>query len=263
MEFVGYFFSFIIGITLGLFGSGGSILMVPVMVYIFKIEASNATYFSLFIVGITSLIGAIRYYINKLISFSSLILFSIPSAIGVLFARKIMLPFIPDHIGTIQNLTITKNFLLMILFALLMISAAVFMIRGVKTISTNSSISKQRFTLLFVGFLVGILTGLIGAGGGFIIIPALIFLLNFDMKSAVGTSLSIICINTLVGFFSDFNFQQTPLEFLLSICFVAILGIIIGSKLTQRIQSEKLKPYFGGFILIMGIYIIINEIFLQ
>jgi len=261
MELLGYFFSIIIGITLGLMGSGGSILMVPVLVYIFQIEAQQATFYSLLIVGITTGIGAFRYLKQELVSLKTVFLFGFPSIVGVLLARKLILPIIPENISITQNIVLNKNTFLLILFAVLMIVSAFYMIAGSKKTAKNEQSSLQIHYIIIVGFFVGMLTGMIGAGGGFIIIPSLIFFLNCNMKSAVGTSLSIICINTLFGFFSDVFIENVPWQFLITISACAILGIIIGTFLSKKIQGEKLKPIFGIFILAMGIYILIKELF--
>jgi uncharacterized membrane protein YfcA len=255
MEVFGYIASILIGITLGLIGGGGSILTVPILVYLFNIEASIATTYSLLIVGITSCVGSFSYFKNGFIHLRTTIYFGLPSVIGVLFTRRVIVPSIPDQINFSEQLFITKNTLFMLLFAVLMLTAAYSMIHS----HLDHSIKKaNQFNKLIVqGLSVGIITGLIGAGGGFLIIPVLVNILRLSMKSAVGTSLFIISINSLVGF--SISNYAINWSLLLTILIMAIIGIIIGIRLSKSIDGSKLKPAFGWFILSMGVFIIIKE----
>lgn len=263
MEIVGYFFSIIIGISLGLIGGGGSILTVPVLVYIFKIDAVMATGYSLFIVGLTSAFGSIQYFRNKLVNIKTAIVFGIPSIVAVFLTRACIVPAIPAEITTIGSFLITKSILLMLLFAILMIAASYSMIKKDNTESV-STIQKFNYPLILIeGTVVGVLTGLVGAGGGFLIIPALVILSKLPMKEAVGTSLAIIAAKSLIGFIGETVGATTNWTFLLTVSSFAIIGIFIGTLLSKRIDGNKLKPAFGWFVLVMGIYIIIKETFLK
>lgn len=261
MEYFGYLASVIIGISLGLLGGGGSILTVPILVYLFKIDPENATSYSLFIVGITAMFGTFRHYSLGNLKISSALYFAVPSLVSLLLVRKVLLPKIPDSLTTIGNFELTKNILIMVVFAILMIAASIAMIRKTPTPTTPTAINFVR--LGFIGFLVGFITGFLGAGGGFLIIPALLFFANLPMKEAVGTSLFIIFINSLIGFAGDMiggiviNYQL-----LFTITAIAIIGMLIGTQLSKKIDGSKLKPLFGWFVLVMGIYIIAREIFL-
>lgn len=263
MEYVGFIISIFIGITLGVFGSGGSILAVPVLVYIFNIEPVLATLYSLFIVGSTSFIGSLNYFKNKLINFKIVLLFGIPSVIFVLISRKIVLPAIPERLFYIGHFLFSKNIAIMILFATLMIIASYCMIKkGIENMIPNAQLEKPNYILLISqGSFVGMLTGLIGAGGGFLIIPALILLMKVNIKEAIGTSLVIISLNSLIGFLSDAGQTEINWYFLFKFLFFSVLGIFIGMALSRKINNDKLKPYFGYFILTMGIVIIIKELF--
>ncbi len=260
MDYFGYFSSILIGVSLGLIGGGGSILTVPVLVYIFKMDVAAATVYSLFIVGVTSAVGSVNYFKRSLININTALLFGIPSIVGVFLSRLYIVPAIPEHVFSIETFIVTKHVLLMLLFALLMIGASYSMIK--KTAPDNSNISPVSFNyplIMLQGFAVGIITGLVGAGGGFMIIPALIIMLKLPMKQAMGTSLLIIAANSLLGFASSTNHISIHWSFLLTIAAFAIIGIFIGTQLSKKIDGAKLKPAFGWFVLAMGIYIMLKE----
>lgn len=266
--YFGYFASILIGISLGLIGGGGSILTVPVLVYLFHVEPMMATAYSLFIVGTSSLVGAFPKYKDGLISIKTAVVFGIPSIIAVFATRKLIVPAIPDEVFTIAGLVVTKAILMMILFAILMVAASVSMIRDKKQSVESSSETKQVFNypmIILEGSVVGVLTGLVGAGGGFLIIPALVMLSKLPMKMAIGTSLLIIAAKSLIGFIGDAtsNGDQMDWKLLIIVTILAIGGIFLGNMLSKKIDGNKLKKGFGWFVLIMGIYIIINELFLK
>lgn len=259
MELLAYISAVFIGIVLGLLGGGGSILTVPILVYLLAIPAYEATAYSLFIVGVTSLTGSINYMRQKLVDFKVALLFSIPSFIGVLLTRKLLLPNLPDLLFTLGDFEVAKNLVIMILFSLLMLMASYSMIK--KNNIDNKEKAQNKYRLIIKFFFVGLLLGLVGAGGGFLIIPSLIFFANLDMKTAVGTSLLIISVNTLVGFLGDLTTSivlDWNLLFLFTI--LALIGIYIGIRISKFIDDKKLKPIFGLFVLIMGIYIISKEL---
>ncbi|TRX06037.1 sulfite exporter TauE/SafE family protein [Flavobacterium gawalongense] len=260
MEYLGYLASIIIELSLGLIGGGGSILTIPILVYLFKIEPELATSYSLFIVGITSLFGCISHYKIGNLKIKSALYFAIPSVFSILIIREVIFPKIAATLFSIASYQVSKSFLIMIVFSVLMIAAAIAIIRKTKIVTNTPK--TNYIQLGIIGFIVGIVTGFLGAGGGFLIIPALLFFANLPMKQAVGTSLLIIFINSTVGFGGDL-YIGTPIDytFLLVISSSAFLGMIIGTKLSKIIDGAKLKPIFGWFLLIMGIYIITKEIF--
>ena len=265
MEILGYIAAVLIGISLGLIGGGGSILTVPVLVYIFKVDATLATSYSLFIVGSTSLIGAYKNYRKQQTDIRTAILFGVSSITTVFLTRKFIIPDIPDTIFTIGDTAITKSLLTMVLFAALMLMASTSMIRS-KTppegeVGENSSGVIAKLLLYGVG--IGLVTGLLGAGGGFLLIPALVLLLNMPMKKAVGTSLLIIALNSLIGFTGDLGQVEIDWQMLLILTAISISGILIGSRMSKSIPGAKLKKGFGWFVLIMGVYILIREVFLK
>jgi uncharacterized membrane protein YfcA len=263
MEIFGYIASVFIGISLGLIGGGGSILTVPVLVYLFGIDTFLATEYSLFIVGISSSVGSASYFKKGLVNLKTAFIFGVPSIVSIFLTRNFLLPVIPGEVFRIGNFIVTKDIFLLLLFAGLMITASYKMIwkRMESKIETVPAENNNITLAVAEGSVVGILTGLVGAGGGFMIIPALVNLLKIPMKVAIGTSLVIISLNSLIGFFSSMNHVKIEWDLLATISAIAIVGIIIGSQLSKKIDGKKLKPAFGWFNLVMGIYIIIKELF--
>lgn len=263
MEVVGYLASILIGILLGLIGGGGSILTVPVLVYLFGVEANSATVYSLFIVGTTSIVGSFSYLKNGQVNLKTAFVFGIPSIVAVFLTRTFIVTAIPQQLFSIGIFTLTKESFLMLLFATLMILASYTMIKSKISESNVQRQSMNFYVIILEGFFVGALTGLVGAGGGFLIIPALVHFLKIPMKSAIGTSLVIISINSLSGFL--FSLQNTIIDWnlILSISAIAVIGILVGSFISSKIDGKKLKPAFGWFVLAMGIYIIIRELFIH
>jgi hypothetical protein len=262
---LGYVASVFIGISLGLIGGGGSILTVPVLVYLFNVDAVVATAYSLFIVGSTSAVGSMSYFRNGLVNVRAAIVFGIPSIIAVFLTRAILLPAIPEEIIRIGSFTLTKSIFLMLLFATLMLAASYSMIKKEKPVIHDSTVKKQLnyLVILFEGIIVGILTGLVGAGGGFLIIPALVILSNLPIKEAIGTSLIIISAKSLIGFLGEGHQTIIDWPMLMSITAFAIAGIFIGTAISKKVNGAALKPAFGWFVLVMGIYIMIKETFLN
>lgn len=256
--------STIIGISLGLIGGGGSILTVPVLVYLFDVDPVMATAYSLFIVGFSSLIGAFPKYKEGLIDLKTALVFGVPSIIAVFLTRKVLVPAIPAILFEVAGVSITKALAMMLLFAVLMVAASVSMIRDHKK-ETQESNEARVFNypmILLEGAVVGMLTGLVGAGGGFLIIPALVMLSKLPMKQAVGTSLLIIAAKSLIGFTGDVMENANKMDWtLLSIVTsLAVVGIFVGNQLSKKIDGAALKKGFGWFVLVMGLYIIVKEL---
>ncbi|WKW46561.1 sulfite exporter TauE/SafE family protein [Myroides sp. JBRI-B21084] len=261
---LGYFLATLVGISLGLIGSGGSILTVPILVYIIGVNPILATTYSLFVVGSTALIGGTRNALQNTVDFKTVFIFGVPSIAVVYLTRTFLLPIIPDLIFTTAHFQFTKNIALMVLFAVVMIFASTAMIRPCINCNNTSTIPPQinYIYILIQGILVGVLTGLVGAGGGFLIIPALVLFAKMPIKQAVGTSLFIVAINSLSGFLGDvFHNQNINWYFLIPFSLSSILGLFVGMYLSKKINGNKLKTAFGWFVLIMGIYILFKEIF--
>lgn len=258
MEIFGYLASILIGFVLGLLGGGGSILSIPILVYLFQVDVVIAAAYSLFIVGVTSLIGAIPKYKDHLVNVKTGLLFGLPSIISIFITRKWIVPAIPDILIHNEWLMLSKRSFLLGLFAALMILASISMIRGKAIEHENHQL--KIYLLMFEGTCIGLLTGLIGAGGGFLIIPALVFLTGLKFKTAVGTSLFIIAINSLAGFLGDLTNYNINWELLLSITMLAITGIFIGNFFSKKISALMLRKIFGWVVLFMGCYILTKEI---
>lgn len=250
----------VIGVVLGITGGGGSILTVPILVYLLGVMPITATAYSLFIVGITALFGTFRNMMKRMIDFRVAFVFSIPAFIAVYLTRKLIIQSIPTIIFTVQDFVLTKDLAIMIFFAFIMFFSAISMIRIRKNIAVKQVREFNYFIIIIEGFVVGILTGLVGAGGGFLIIPALVLFANLPMKRAVATSLMIISIKSLIGFIGDIGNIEIDWEFLLMFSILSIVGIIIGIYLSNFIDGKKIKKAFGWFVLVMAIYILIKEI---
>ncbi|WP_299676712.1 sulfite exporter TauE/SafE family protein [uncultured Dokdonia sp.] len=259
-QILGYISALCIGIILGLIGGGGSILTVPILVYLLYLNPVTATAYSLFVVGISALVGAIHNIRKGLVNFRTAIVFAIPAFLAVYTTRKFVVPNIPEEVITIEGFVITKSIGIMIFFAFIMLLTSVSMIRSKRKNDQQETKVSYNYPLIFIeGIVVGFLTGIVGAGGGFLIIPALVLLTKLPMKKAVATSLLIIAIKSLIGFIGDIENLMIDWSFLLSFTSISVVGIFIGMWLTNFINGKKLKKGFGWFVLIMAIYIIVKE----
>ncbi len=261
VEILGYLGALIIGVVLGLIGGGGSILTVPILVYILTLNPVIATAYSLFIVGTTSLVGAIKNMLKGMVDLKTAIIFAIPAFIAVYSTRAFLVPAIPDELFEVNGFIVTKNLAIMLFFALIMLFASVSMIRNKQKENDETSIVTYNYPLIVIeGLVVGTITGIVGAGGGFLIIPALVLFAKLPMKKAVATSLFIIAVKSLIGFIGDVQNLTIDWPFLLSFTVISIAGIFIGIYLSRFIDGKKLKKAFGWFVLIMGIYIMVKEL---
>ncbi|QRM90650.1 TSUP family transporter [Lacinutrix sp. WUR7] len=258
-QIVTYIAAFLIGAILGLIGGGGSILTVPLLVYFLAYNPVLATAYSLFVVGSSSLVGVIQKHQKGLVDFKTGLAFSFPSFIAVYVSRRFLVPAIPDTLFTIGEFSLTKGMAIMIFFAIIMLLAAFSMIKSKPQTQENNT-SQAYYKTFIQGVIIGVITGLIGAGGGFLYVPALVLWAGLDMKKAVGTSLIIIAINSLIGFLGDVQVLDIDWFFLLSFSFLTIIGILVGGYFSKFISSKKLKKSFGWFVLAMSIYIVLKEL---
>lgn len=267
MEILGYICAILIGISLGLLGSGGSILTVPIMVYLMNINPVDATGLSLFVVGITSATGGITYLQKKMVDLRTAVIFAIPSFISVFLTRRYVMPLIPDPVITISGFALTKELFILVLFSLLMLLVGYNMIRkaGYREPERKDFHHYHYPGLISIGLASGILTGILGVGGGFIIIPALVLFAKISVRMSVGTSLLIIAVNSLGGFAQEVlsRHSQIDYRFLFLFGILSVTGIFIGLRISMKLEPASLKKMFGWFIILMGISIFIKEVFFR
>lgn len=263
MEIFGYIASIFMGLSLGMIGGGGSILTVPILVYLFGTNPITATAYSLFIVGSTALVGGISYLKKGEVDLKTGFIFAVPSFIGVYLTRAFVVPALPDPVFTMGSFVFSKPLLIMLVFAVLMVAASISMIKSKKSEASKAALSPTaKFLLIGIeGFVVGGVTGFVGAGGGFLIIPALVVLVGMPMKLAVGTSLFIIAAKSLIGFTGDLQHHaQIEWSLLFTITGIAIFGLFMGMYLTKRVSEKGLKKGFGYFVLLMGAFILFDQL---
>lgn len=260
-EILGYTGALFIGVIIGLLGGGGSILTVPLLVYLLHYNPVTATAYSLFVVGVSSLFGTVQKHRKGLVDFKTGLAFCFPSFMAVYLSRRYLVPFLPETIIDLPGYTITKNMVIMVFFATVMFLASISMIRERKGNPNTYENEKQPYYITFIqGMIIGLITGFIGAGGGFLYVPALALWARLPMKTAVGTSLVIVTINSLVGFSGDI--QTLPIEwsFLLSFSAFTIIGTLLGGVLSHHVSPKNLKKGFGVLILLMSFFIISKEV---
>lgn len=261
IEIIGFAGALLIGLVLGLIGGGGSILTVPILVYILGIDPVLATAYSLFVVGASAAVGAIRNAQKGMIDFRTGIVFAIPAFISVYLTRKFVVPAIPEHLFNVGDFEVNRNIAIMVFFAIIMLLASISMIRGRKDNTSEDQQVEYNYPMIVIeGLAVGFLTGIVGAGGGFLIIPALVLLAKLPMKKAVATSLLIIAVKSLIGFLGDVQNLEIDWIFLSVFTTISIVGIFFGIYLNKFIDGNKLKKGFGYFVLVMGVYIVLKEL---
>jgi uncharacterized membrane protein YfcA len=263
-QIIGYILAVFVGMTLGMLGSGGSILSVPILVYVMGISPALATAYSLFVIGTTSLVGGIQKAKQKLVDFNKVISFGVPAVMSVFATRKLIMPQVPEIIFSTEDFLLTKSIMIMVFFAFVMIFASFRMIRPLKEKIALEDIKLNDFKVALMGILIGLVSGFVGAGGGFLIVPTLLLFAKAPIKTAVGTSLFIVSAQSLIGFLGDIMSNQVIdwklLEFF---TLASIIGIFIGNFIAKKVDDKKLKTGFGWFVFAMGIYIIVRELFVS
>ncbi|MEK7727983.1 MAG: sulfite exporter TauE/SafE family protein [candidate division KSB1 bacterium] len=265
---LGYAAMLLLGVVLGLIGAGGSILTVPVLVYLLAIPASQATGYSLAIVGATALAGAVEYLRRGQSHPRMAVIFGTPAILGVYLTRRYIFPAVPDPVAQFENFVLGKDVMVMLVFAAFMLLTAIAMIRNRGAEATAESAPrtiKMNYPMLLVaGFAVGIVTGFVGAGGGFMILPVLVLLGGLPMKIAIGTDLLIIAAKSLLGFIGEAQVApHIDYGFVALITLLPLAGIVLGTFLNKHVPAARLKTAFGYFVLVMGIYIVVKELFLS
>lgn len=260
LEMIGFFGAFLTGIIMGLFGGGGSILAVPIFVYLFQLNPIIATSYSMFVVGFSAAIGTLINIRKQLIEYKTAFIFTLPALVSVFLTRRIIIPNLPDIVATIGSFVITKEMALMLFFSLMIILSSTFMMHNSKIETSSKTISKRNDRLLLlIGLGVGLLTGFVGAGGGFIIVPALVLFAKLSIKQAVATSLIIITCNSLIGFTADLVLLQIDWRFVSFFAALSVLGIFVGTHLSSLVQESILKTNFARFMMVMAVVIIFKE----
>src|SRR5690606_25328922 len=245
-----------------LMGGGGSILTVPILVYVLAIDPVLATAYSLFVVGTSALIGGWRKHVKGLVDWKTVFVFAMPSLIAVFLTRYYIVPAIPQVLYTSASYTLTKDIAIMMFFAMVMLLASFSMIRGNGKGKAGELRPFNLPIIITQALSLGLIAGLVGAGGGFLIVPALVLLVGLPIKKAIGTSLIIIAINSLIGFMGDIGSgQNIQWGFILLFTAFSTTGLLIGNYATRLVDASKLKKSFGYFVLAMGILIILTEAF--
>lgn len=262
MEIIGYLLTIVIGVLVGLFGGGGSILTVPVLVYLFAVPTSLATTYSLALVSITSLIASAPYVVKKQISFQRAVQFGVPSLIALYTVRAFILPSIPEQF-TVFGILVEKNVFMLIFFSILMLVSGFYMIKQRSKEPDCIDCPYNSLVLIFAGLTEGVITGIVGAGGGFIIVPVLMIFGKLNMKQAVANSLFIIGIKSFIGFLGSQDISDLNFNFLALLLAIAIVGMLLGLRLNKRLNAKQLKPIFGCFVIAMGLFILIKELILS
>ena len=261
LEVIGFFGAFLTGIVIGLFGGGGSILAVPIFVYLFKLNPVIATSYSMFVVGFSSAIGTLINIKKKLIAYKTAVIFTLPALVSVYMTRRFLIPNIPDILYSFENFEITKKMVLMLFFSFVIILSSIFMMRKPKPENITKLTTKLNYGLLISnGVGVGVLTGLVGAGGGFIIVPALVVFARITIKQAVATSLIIITFNSLIGFSSDLFLLNMQWDFLILFTAISVAGIFLGTYISSYVRESALKTNFARFMIVMAAVIIFKEL---
>lgn len=264
MEIAGFFMALVIGVSLGLIGGGGSILAVPIFAYMFYLDEKVATAYSLFVVGFAALVGGLRQNANKNVDWRTAFVFGVPAILGVFLIRHYVIPILPDVLFTVGDYEFTRRMGMFGLFAILMVWAAISMLSSKPRKGGSGEVKYNYPLILAEGLIVGAITGFVGAGGGFLIIPALVILANLDIKKAIGTSLIIIALKSILGFFlGDAFTMDINWQFLFIFTAIAIAGIFLGVFISKFIEGNKLKKGFGYFIIVMAVFVFAMEFFVN
>ena len=260
MEIVGYFLLIAVGLSLGMIGGGGSVLSVPILIYLFSLDVVVASAYSLFIVGSTSLVGVVLKQHERLVDITSAVRLGIPSLLATFVARKWIVCNIPDLVAQIGEYQLTKRGLILVVFASLVILSSLLMIRKKSHSDSVQHRGAHLFVVILTGIFVGLFSGIVGIGGGFLILPALVLLLGLPFHIAVGTTLLIITVNSLLGFAGDVTNYPVDWVFLLSVTSLAVLGVFVGNSLNAHVSGSQLKKAFGWFTIVAGVTILITEL---
>ncbi len=259
MEIIGFVLIFLVGLILGLVGGGGSLLAIPILIYIFSLDVITASSYSLFLIAITCAVGTALRYKNHTIDVNSGILFGLPSIISLFLTRWLIIPELPEIIFQFGTMVLSKRLFLLSVFSMMIVMTSIPMIlrKGDQDIRIQN---KKSILLIFLGLIIGFVTGLVGIGGGFIILPVLFLVAKLPFQKAVGTSIFIIFMKSAIGFLGDLFHYQPDWLFLLMLSSISVLGIFSGIRISAHINTMKLKTAFGWLLLFIGISVITKEL---
>ncbi|WP_282637927.1 sulfite exporter TauE/SafE family protein [Sphingobacterium thalpophilum] len=258
---IGFLLAILVGLSMGLMGSGGSILTLPIFVYLFRIEPQYALDYSLFSIGALAIIGSITPLIKKEIDLHITTVFLVPSILSVYLTKRYLLPAIPQQVD-FDNTFISRNHIIMLLFAFVILLSAVAMIsRKRQTAASTAHMNiVQVSKAIASGLLVGLITGLVGAGGGFIIVPSLVLLLGIPLKQAISTSLLIIGLNASFGLMANYHFwAHMNWPILVIFTLITLIGLQLGNKWKGRLDTMRLQGMFAYFLISIAVLILVFE----
>jgi hypothetical protein len=249
VQILGFALAALIGLSLGLLGGGGSTLTVPVFVYVLGFAPKDAIAMSLPVVGVTSLVGAMSHWRSGNVRIRTALLFGVVAMAGSYLAARFVAPLMS---GALQ----------LALLAIVMLAAAVSMFRSAGRTASAGGKAPQPIALPLLGGValsVGAMTGIVGIGGGFLIVPALVLLARVPMKEAVGTSLLVIALNTASGYIGYAGRTTMAWEFLAGFTLIAIAGILAGTRLVRYVSQAQLKRAFAVFLIAIGAFVLIQN----
>lgn len=238
-----------IGLFLGLLGGGGTVLAIPILIYLFGIDAKVAIAMSLFIVGISSLIASLMHIFKKSINIPSTLVFGLFGIPSSFLSARYLAPLLSESFQ-------------LILFSILIITIAIVMLQPHREnmVKIKHNVDFKRCLLIIIsGSTVGMITGLIGVGGGFLIVPCLVHIMGLSMLEAIGSSLIIVTMQSLSAFIGYLDLVEVPWSFTIRFTVLVILGTLIGTFLTAKINQKYLKRIFAILLLLIGIFILFNR----
>jgi uncharacterized membrane protein YfcA len=254
---LGYAGAVVTGLVLGLLGGGGALLSIPVLVYFFHMDATVATGYSLFLVAIAATSGTVQNIRNKNIDGKAFLFYGIPSVTTVYIFRRFIIHQLPDIIFSTGSFSLTKDHLILFILSFVMFGVGFKMINATDEAVDGGPLHAKHYVLLVLyAIAVGCFIGLVGAGGGFLMTPALIYFAGLDMKRAIGTSILLVGVNSFIGFLGDIHSSlQMDWRFLILFSLFSVTGVLAGTYFSHRIDNRKLKISFGWFVLLLGVYI--------
>lgn len=260
---LGYIGAILTGLVLGLLGGGGAAVSIPILVYAFNVPPSLATGYSLLIVGFTALLGTVQNLRQGLVRYKALVRCGLPALISIYIMRRFLIHSIPATFFTLYGFKLTKDTFILLLLAFFMAMVARNMISAAKP--DKKEVKQTPYiSVLFQSIFIGLFTGMVGAGGGFLLIPLLLASEPMEFRNATATSLTLVTLNSFIGFAGDVQSNIViNWPFLLSFLGCSIAGVIIGIRIAHRIDNKKLRQIFGYAMMGIAIFIVIKELLVK